>query len=226
MIITIDGPAAAGKGTLAVALAQKYHLAYFDTGMVYRATGLQMLLNNEDPNDGPAALKHAMALTFPQMMALSQNKEFRSSQNGQYASIVSAFPAVRAALLKMQQDFAKNPVFADGSKASGAVYDGRDTGTVICPQADIKFFLTATLEVRAGRRFKEFQEKGFDTPYETVYNDIKARDERDSSRKDAPLKPADDAIVLDSTEWTIERMVEEGCKIVERRKLAEIATSL
>jgi len=218
MIITIDGPAAAGKGTLALSLAQKYGLAYFDTGMVYRATGLQMLLNNEDANNAAAALKHASALTFPQMMALSENKEFRSSQNGQYASIVSAFPAVRAALLKMQQDFAYNPVFADGTKANGVVYDGRDTGTVICPQADIKFFLTASLDVRAERRFKELKEKGFDTPYETVYNDIKTRDERDSSRKDAPLMPADEAIVLDSTDWGIEQMVEEGCKAVESRK--------
>lgn len=218
MIITIDGPAAAGKGTLAASLAKKYGLAYFDTGMVYRATGLEMLLNGLDPNDEEKAVEIAKALSFPKMIELSQNKEFRSSENGKYASIVSAHPPVRAALLKMQQEFSYNPVFEDGSKANGAIYDGRDTGTVVCPHADIKFFLTADLEARAKRRFKEFSEKGLDTPYETVYNDIKARDERDSSRANAPLKPADDAVILDTTKLDIDKMIEKACEIIDSRK--------
>jgi cytidylate kinase len=117
----------------------------------------------------------------------------------------------------MQQDFALDPVFEDGSKADGAIYDGRDTGTVVCPNADIKIFLTASLEIRAERRFKEFQEKGLDTPYETVYNDIKARDERDSSRKEAPLKPADDAVIIDTTKMNIPEMVQNTCeKVIDK----------
>ena len=127
MIITIDGPAAAGKGTLAGAIAQKYKFAYFDTGMVYRAVGLQMILNDKDLSDENAAVEYASNLTFPLMMELSKNPEFRSARGGQAASIVSAIKGVRAALLAMQQNFALNPVFADGSKANGVVYDGRDT---------------------------------------------------------------------------------------------------
>lgn len=215
MIVTIDGPAAAGKGTLASALAKKYQLAYFDTGMVYRATSLEMILQNMDINNEEKAEKIAKSLTFPKMIELSKNKEFRSSQNGQGSSIVSALPKVRAALLKVQQDFSKTPVFADGTPAKGAIYDGRDTGTVVCPHADVKFFLTASLDVRAKRRFKELQEKGLDTPYETVYNDIKARDERDSSRANAPLKPAADAISLDTTSLSIDEMFQKACEVID-----------
>ena len=218
MIITIDGPAAAGKGTLASGLAKKYGLAYFDTGMVYRAVGLEALLKNIDSSDEALMETIANELTFPKMMELSQNKEFRSSANGQYASIVSAHPKVRAALLKMQQGFALNPVFADGSSASGAIYDGRDTGTVICPKADVKFFLTADLEERANRRFKEFKEKGLDTPFEKVKSDIAARDERDSSRASAPLKPAEDGVILDTTGLSIEQVLTKACEIVDSKK--------
>ena len=217
MIITIDGPAAAGKGTLASALAKKYELAYFDTGMVYRATSLEMILQGIDLSDEDKAEEIAKSLTFPKMIELSKNKEFRSSQNGQGSSIVSVLPRVRAALLKVQQDFSRNPIFADGTPAKGAIYDGRDTGTVICPHADVKFFLTASLDVRAKRRFKEFQEKGLDTPYETVYNDIKARDDRDSSRANAPLKPAEDAVVLDNTFLSIDEMLQRACEAVDAK---------
>lgn len=139
MIITIDGPAAAGKGTLAAALAERYRLAYFDTGMLYRAVGLEMVLQNKNPQDELATEKAAKELTFAKMMQLSKHPEFRGRIGGEVASKVSALPKVRSALLKMQQDFANNPVFADGTPANGAVYDGRDTGTVVCPHADIKF---------------------------------------------------------------------------------------
>ena len=131
MIITIDGPAAAGKGTLAAKLAEKYGLAYFDTGMTYRAVGLAMTLDGRDINDAAAAEEYARKLTFPQMLELARNPEFRSSKNGVAASVVSAYPGVRQALLQMQRNFASNPVFADGTPANGAVYDGRDTGTVV-----------------------------------------------------------------------------------------------
>lgn len=217
MIITIDGPAAAGKGTLASVLAQAYKLAYFDTGMVYRAVGLDMYLHNEDPQNEKIAEKYAQNLTFTHMHELAKNPDFRSAIGGNYASIVSAHPKVRAALLKMQQDFSKNPVFADGTPAEGAIYDGRDTGTVVCPHADIKFFITASTEVRAMRRFKEFQSKGIQTDFETVLADMKSRDERDSSRATAPMKPAEDAIVFDTSEMSIEEVLNFCLQIIDKK---------
>ena len=218
MIITIDGPAAAGKGTLAAKLAEKYGLAYFDTGMTYRAVGLAMTLDGRDINDAAAAEEYARKLTFPQMLELAKNPEFRSSKNGVAASVVSAYPGVRHALLQMQRDFASNPVFADGTPANGAVYDGRDTGTVVCPQADFKFFITASPEIRAERRFKELQAKGMETPYAEVLADMKARDERDSKRAAAPLKPAEDAVIMDNSELNIEEMVGVAAGVIDAHK--------
>ena len=218
MIITIDGPASAGKGTLASTLAEIYHLAYFDTGMVYRAVGLDLRLKNQDINDEDLAEAAARALTFAKMTELSKHREFRSSEGGVAASVVSAQPRVRAALLKMQQDFALNPTFADGTPTKGAIYDGRDTGTVVCPQADIKFFITASSEVRAKRRFKELQEKGLDTPYEKVLADIVARDERDSQRSTAPLKAAPDAYIIDTSDMNIGEVVAKAREIIDNHK--------
>lgn len=217
MIITIDGPAAAGKGTLAAKLSEKYRYAYFDTGMVYRAVGLEMFLRNLDINDEALALQIAENLTFEKMMELSKHPEFRSQIGGRNASIVSAYPQVRAALLKMQQDFSKNPVFADGTPAEGAIYDGRDTGTVVCPQAEIKFFITASPEVRAERRHKEFLAKGINISYEEVLTDVKARDERDANRSAAPMKPADDAIIFDTSKLSIEEVFAKACKIIDTK---------
>lgn len=217
MIITIDGPAAAGKGTLASAISQKYKYAYFDTGMVYRAVGLQMILNNKDLNDGNSAVKYACDLTFPLMMELSKNPDFRSAKGGQAASIVSAIKEVRKALLAMQQNFALSPVFADGTKANGVVYDGRDTGTVVCPNADLKLFVTASPEVRAKRRFAEFQQKKMQAVYEEVLADIKARDERDTKRATAPLKPADDAIIIDTSNLNIAEVLAKVDEIIKTR---------
>ncbi len=218
MIITIDGPAAAGKGTLAAALAKHYKLAYFDTGMVYRAVGLQMVLQNLDLTDEAAAEKVAQQLTFEKMMELSHHPDFRSDIGGQAASKVSVFPKVRAALLKMQQDFSLKPVFADGTSANGAVYDGRDTGTVVCPHADIKFFVTASMTVRAERRYKEFAAKGINTTYEKVLQDMVERDKRDSERSAAPLKPAEDAIILDTSTMDTEQEIAAAIKIIEAQK--------
>lgn len=218
MIITIDGPAAAGKGTLAHTLAEKYGLAYFDTGMVYRAVGLQMVLNHQDIHNEQEAEAEAQNLTFAKMMSLSQHPDFRSDIGGQAASVVSAHPKVRAALLKMQQDFALNPTFADGCKANGAIYDGRDTGTVVCPGADIKFFVTASPEVRAERRYKEFLQKGIATTYNKVYEDMLARDQRDSQRAAAPLKPANDALIMDTSAMSVEDVIVRACKIIENKR--------
>lgn len=217
MIITIDGPAAAGKGTLASQLAQKYKLAYFDTGMVYRAVGLLMRLNHFDLNDETKAENLAQNLTFPQMIELSQNPEFRSSEGGVAASIVSSQPKVRAALLKMQQDFALKPVFANGTPANGAIYDGRDTGTVVCPNADIKFFITASTEVRAKRRFDELKAKAKDTPFEKVLQDMIERDERDAKRATAPMKPAEDAYIFDTSSMSIQDVVQKAEQIIENK---------
>lgn len=217
MIITIDGPAAAGKGTVSAYLAEKYKLAYFDTGMVYRAVGLQMVLTGSDVNDEAKAEQIAKELSFPKMMELSKHKDFRSDIGGHAASIVSAHPKVRAALLKMQQNFALNPTFADGTPAKGVVYDGRDTGTVVCPNAELKLFITASTEVRAQRRYKEFVEKGFTTSYEKVLEDMVARDKRDSSRATAPLKPAEDAIVIDTSTLSIEEVLKEIIPLVEAK---------
>lgn len=218
MIITIDGPAAAGKGTLAGALAEKYKLAYFDTGMVYRAVGLQMVLSGADLQDQTKATEFAKKLTFPEMMKLSAHKDFRSDIGGQAASIASAIPDVRSALLTMQQNFALNPVFADGTKANGAVYDGRDTGTVVCPDADLKIFITASSEVRAKRRFDEFSAKGINTTYEKVLSDMKERDERDSKRSTAPLKPADDAVIIDTSSLGIKEVLAKVCSLIDALK--------
>lgn len=216
MIITIDGPAAAGKGTLASKLALKYHLAYFDTGMLYRAVGLEMVLQQYPLDDEEKAQVIAQKLTFPQMMELSQHADFRSSIGGDAASKVSAMPKVRAALLKMQQDFALSPVYSDGTPAKGAVYDGRDTGTTICPQADLKIFITATPQVRAMRRFKEFQQRGSKLTYEEVLKQTLERDERDSSRAASPLRAAEDAVVLDTSAMQIDEVFSFACNLVEK----------
>ena len=217
MIITIDGPAAAGKGTLAATLAQKYHLAYFDTGMVYRAVGLGMVLAGADLDNQETAEQMAKDLTFVKMMELSHHKDFRSDTGGKAASIVSAYPKVRAALLKMQQDFATHPTFADGSTAQGVIYDGRDTGTVVCPHADIKFFITATSEVRAQRRFDEFMQKGIETTYEKVLADMVARDKRDQERATAPLKPAEDAIIFDTSLYNAQAVAQNAIEIIDKK---------
>lgn len=215
MIVTVDGPAAAGKGTLSQSLAQKYELAYFDTGMVYRAVGVMMLQSGRDLSDVPYAEKLAEELTFAKMMEISSDKEFRSARGGQAASIVSSYPGVRRRLLDMQKNFALKPTFADGRAAQGVIYDGRDTGTVICPTADVKFFITATSEVRARRRFSEFKERGIDTDFETVLRDVEARDERDANRKDAPMKPAEDAYILDTSNLSIDEVFKKAVAIIE-----------
>ena len=215
MIITIDGPAAAGKGTLASTLSEKYHLAYFDTGMIYRAVGLAMRLSGADVHNEEQALAVAQNMTFPQMMELAEDSRLRDAVGGEYDSIVAAMTSVRSALLKMQQDFSLSPVYADGTPAKGAVYDGRDTGTVVCPNADIKFYITASPEVRAERRYKEFVAKGMDISYDQVLQDVKIRDERDSNRSSAPLKPADDAIILDTSSLSIEEVLQKACEIID-----------
>jgi len=216
MIITIDGPAGSGKGTIAAALAKKYKLAYFDTGMVYRAVGLEMVLSGCDLNNQDKAAQIASKLTFPKMMELAKNKDFRSDVGSHAASVISAYPTVRSALLAMQKNFAHNPVFSDGSPAKGVIYDGRDTGTVICPDADLKLFVTAALDIRAERRCRDLNAAGIKTSYAEVYADMAARDERDKNRSSAPLKPARDAITVDTSTFQLEDSLAVIVPLVEK----------
>jgi cytidylate kinase len=190
MIIAVDGPAASGKGTLARRIAAHMGFAYLDTGKLYRAVGLAVLRAGKDPADAAAAEAAAGAL---QPEALS-DAGLAGDEAAQAASVVAAMPAVRAALLAFQRAFTADP------PGGGAVLDGRDIGTVVCPGADMKFFVTATEEIRAGRRHKELLDRGEASIYARVLLDLKARDARDSTRSVSPMKPAEDAIVLDTTD--------------------------
>lgn len=215
MIITIDGPAAAGKGTLARRLADKYNLIYFDTGMVYRAVGLEMILGGFDLEDETKALSFAQSLTFTKMIKLSKHPDFRNDVGANGAYHVARYQAVRDALLKMQQDFAKTPVYEDGTPAQGAIYDGRDTGTVVCPNANIKFYITASPEVRAERRLKEFKEKDMDITFEQVLAQTKARDDSDYTRKGT--WPAEDAIIFDTSTLSIDEVFAKACEVIDEK---------
>jgi cytidylate kinase len=204
MIVTLDGPAASGKGTLARLLAEHMNLPHLDTGLLYRSVGEAVLRQGRPLDDVDAALKAAQAVN----LAGLDRARLSAAGLGEAASRVAAMPEVRAALLKLQQDFARRP--------GGAVLDGRDTGTVIAPEADIKIFVTASPEVRARRRHKELAAKGEGTAYEQVLADIRKRDERDAGRAAAPLKPAPDAVLLDTTDLDIEAAFREVLKIVRR----------
>jgi cytidylate kinase len=190
VIIAVDGPAAAGKGTLARRIAQHYRLDHLDTGRLYRATALEAFLAGGDPSD-PAVAEAAAKRVRPERLSDPQLNEERVARA---SSVVAAFPGVRAALLAFQRDFAWKP-----SGGRGAVLDGRDIGTVVCPGADAKIFVTASVDARATRRFKELRAAGAEAIYERVLQDMKDRDARDSGRQAAPLKAADDAFVLDTT---------------------------
>jgi len=216
IVIAIDGPAAAGKGTLGARLAQHYGLAKLDTGLLYRATGVKVLAGGENPEDAKVAEAAARALD-PAELA---NPALRTDEAAQAASKVSAIPGVRAALLDFQHEFAKNPpVLADGSPAKGAILDGRDIGTTVCPKAEVKLFVTASTEVRAERRFKELQERGHEAIYARVLEDMKERDARDSSRSASPLAAADDAYVLDTSALNADQAFEAAIAFISSKNL-------
>lgn len=196
MIIAIDGSAASGKGTLAKRLAEHFDYARLDTGLLYRAVGLTVLRAGEDPYDPDAAGRAAEALTSDML----DDPALRSAEAGSAGSKVAAHPNVREALLAFQRDFARNP---PGGKA-GAVLDGRDIGTVVCPDADIKFFVSAERSERARRRFNELRAAGAETTLEAVEADLEERDRRDSARSEAPMAAAPDAILLDTSELDID----------------------
>lgn len=206
MIIAIDGPAASGKGTLGKRLAAHYGLRHLDTGLLYRAVAHAVMSAGHPPQDRARAATAAMAID----PAGFDEAALKTPAVGEGSSIVSAFPEVRAALFNLQQEFAATP--------PGAVLDGRDIGTVICPHADVKIFVTASPEARAHRRWLEFSARGVAVEEADVLADIRRRDERDSGRTVAPLVAAADAHMLDTTDLDVEGSVAAAIAIVEGRR--------
>jgi CMP/dCMP kinase len=196
--VAIDGPAAAGKGTIARAVADHFGFAYLDTGLLYRAVG-QRMLDGEDPVAAAEALR-AEDLDHP---------DLRGAEAAQAASKVAAIPEVRAALLDFQRAFSR--------RMGGAVLDGRDIGTVICPEAEAKLYVTASDETRAARRHKELVANGREIGFDEVLAELRERDARDSARATAPLKPAEDAVMIDTSEMTIEQAFVAAITAISQR---------
>ena len=204
MIIAVDGPTASGKGTIAKALAAHFGLPHLDTGLLYRAVGRQVELAGGDPDDAAVALT---ACAFDD--ALLADPALRSEIVGGLASRVSIHPAVRAALFERQRAFATQP--------GGAVLDGRDIGTVIAPEAHVKLYVTATVAARARRRFTEMRQRGEAVTLAAIEADLRSRDTRDSGRADAPLRQADDAVRVDTSELDAQASIATALAAVEQR---------
>ena len=205
MIIAVDGPAASGKGTLARRLAAHYGLNYLDTGSLYRAVGLAVQRTGASPADSNAALEAARDLEIGEF----SDAQLRADGAGEAASIVAANPDVREIMLDFQRRIAATP--------PGAVLDGRDIGTVVCPDADVKLFVTADIDVRARRRHAELGNAGAETSLATVVEDLKRRDERDAGRAVAPLRPAPDAHLLDTTKLDIEAAFQAAVEYIDSK---------
>jgi cytidylate kinase len=205
VIVAIDGPAASGKGTLARRLAEHYRLRHLDTGLLYRATARTLMDEGRRLDDVAAAVKAARGLALIDF----NEAALRGREMGEAASVVAAIPEVRAALVQAQQSFANRP--------GGAVLDGRDIGTVICPDATVKIFVTASAETRAQRRALELRSRGEPCDYAKVLANILHRDRRDSSRAAAPLKPAADAVILETTDLDVEGTFREALRLIERK---------
>ena len=205
MIIAVDGPTASGKGTIAKALAAHFGLPHLDTGLLYRAVGRQVQLNEGDPDDPADALAGTHFLD-----ALLSDEVLRSEEVGGLASRVSIHPPVREALYNRQRAFAEQP--------GGAVLDGRDIGTVIAPEAEVKLFVTASVEARARRRWLEMTGRGIEIPLAEIEQDIARRDARDINRKDAPLRAAPEALVIDTTELDKDQAIAAAIAEVEKRR--------
>lgn len=199
--VAIDGPAAAGKGTISKAVAAHFGLAHLDTGLLYRAVGRRIL-------QGEGAVSAAQSLTADEL----EQGDLRTAEIAQAASKVAVIPDVRAALVDFQRAFAR--------RAGGAVLDGRDIGTVICPDAEVKLFVTASPEVRAERRYLELHAKGAAVTREQVLEDVRERDARDAERSAAPMVAADDAVLLDTSDLSIEAALAQAISVVERKMKA------
>ncbi len=204
MIIAVDGPTASGKGTIAQSIAAHFGLPHLDTGLLYRAVGRQVQLDGGDPDNADDALA---ACAFAD--ALLADPILRSEEVGGYASRVSIHPAVRRALYERQRAFALQP--------GGAVLDGRDIGTVIAPEAEVKLFVTASVAERARRRWLEMTAREIDIPLADIERDIVARDARDINRTDAPLRAAPDALVIDTTHFGRDQAIEAVLEAVRAR---------
>ena len=203
MIIAVDGPAASGKGTLGKRIAAHYGLNHLDTGLLYRAVARALLDQGKTLTDEAAAVTVARGLDFHNL----DETRLRGAEAGEAASVISVYPGVREALLQGQREFA--------AQAPGAVLDGRDIGTVICPDADAKLFVTASPEERAKRRWLELQKTDPALAYDTVLADVRKRDERDTGRAAAPLKMADNARLLDTTKLGIEAAFQAALGLIE-----------
>jgi cytidylate kinase len=203
-VIAVDGPAASGKGTIARALAKHFGLPHMDTGLLYRAVALKIWRWGGDPNIEFEALRACDNLGFD-----PDDEELRSEPVSRIASKISSYASIRDALLQRQRDFA--------AQEGGAVLDGRDIGSVIAPEADVKLFVTASAEVRAQRRVRELLERGMPGHYDYVLLDIRARDERDATREIAPLLQAQDADLLDTSDLTAEQAIAEAIRLVEHK---------
>ncbi len=203
--VAVDGPAPAGKGTISRRLSNDFGFRYLDTGLLYRAVGVIALHDGQGVLDPHWAVEIARRLTEDDM----DRDDLRTSRAGQAASKVAALPEVRDALLEFQRAFAR--------REGGAVLDGRDIGTVICPEAEVKLFVTASAEVRAERRYRELSAKGSDVKPEQVLADVRERDARDAERSTAPMKPAEDAILLDTSELSIDEALAQAISLIAEK---------
>ena len=210
LVVAIDGPAASGKGTLARRLAEHLNLEYLDTGSLYRAVGMKIIYAGKDPSDLTTAIEAAKTIDVEDLA----NPRLRQERIGQAASVVSAFPEVRAALLEFQREFARKSLIS----GRGAVLDGRDIGTVVYPEADYKFFITATLFARAKRRHRELEGQGISVVFESVLEDLRERDERDEKRAVAPMRPADDAYIIDSSKLDASEVFKTSSDLINNNK--------
>ncbi len=213
-IIAIDGTAASGKGTLARRLANRLGYACLDTGLLYRRVALTLLQNNQTLEDADAAMAVAQSIHANDL----GDPDLRGAEAGRGASIVAAMPGVRKALIDFQRDFAKNPpALLNNTPAKGAILDGRDIGTAICPDAPAKFFVDADVTVRATRRHNELLSKGETLSYDRVLDDMKIRDARDAGRADAPMVAATDAVLLDTTSLGPDAVFEKALSIIAEK---------
>ena len=230
IVIAIDGPAASGKGTLAKKVAEYFGLKYLDTGSIYRATAYKIIESKKEQfrtHDNKSIINHIAcnikdeeATSFAKTIQIEdlKNQNLYNEGVGKIASIIAAIEPVRNALLNFQKDFAKSP--------EGAVLDGRDIGTVICPHADFKFYITANLETRAKRRYKQLQNKDNSIIYQSVLDDLQRRDERDSGREISPLAKADDAVAIDTTNMSVDEAFDKIVFSIEKSgaRLKEIVS--